>query len=65
MMDICLHISFMFRMGKHHVLVVSLERDACICYLSHVKERFVGMVWEDFYLLGRGRHFRYRYSAMM
>ena len=23
------------------------------------------MVWEDFYLLGRGRHVRYRYSAMI
>ena len=23
------------------------------------------MVWEDFYFLGRGRHFRYRYIAMM
>ena len=23
------------------------------------------MVWEDFYLLGRERHVRYRYSAMM
>ena len=23
------------------------------------------MVWEDFYFLGRGRHVRYRYIAMM
>ena len=23
------------------------------------------MVWEDFYFLGRGRHVRYRYNAMM
>ena len=23
------------------------------------------MVWEDFYFLGRGRHVRYRYSAMV
>ena len=23
------------------------------------------MIWEDFYVLGRGRHVRYRYGAMM
>ena len=23
------------------------------------------MIWEDFYVLGRGRHVRYRHGAMM
>ena len=55
----------MVRMCKHHVLMISLERVACVSKLSQGKERFVRMVWEDFYFLGRGRHVNYRYIAMM
>ena len=29
------------------------------------KKRFVCMIWEDFYVLSRGRHVRYRHGAMM
>ena len=52
-------------MGEDHVVIVSLEVITGVSYLSQRKKRFVGMIREDFYVLGGGSYVGNRHGAMM